>query len=259
MDYLDFVYSGKVNVARIYNVCQGFYRAEQGELSLQTYFMNFKKTYEELNAVMPFSTDVKVQQTQREQMAIMSFLAGLGSQFESAKSQILSSTELTTLVEVFSRVLRTDNHKGEVSSTPQVHNALIGHSRGASNSRSYGRGNHRGGGRGSNPGRWNNRNQETSWGHRETGGLSAFTVMSRDILKDRARSYSHDHLLMWVLLLRIEPSLYLLLSMIDSASIKTHSCTHLLLSPLPLSQVIHASFRHSLPLDGYLTPVPQIT
>ncbi|CAI9756602.1 unnamed protein product [Fraxinus pennsylvanica] len=37
---------------------------------------------------------MKVQQAQREQMAVMSFLAGLNSQFKTAKSQILSSADL---------------------------------------------------------------------------------------------------------------------------------------------------------------------
>jgi hypothetical protein len=46
--------------------------------------MDFKRTYEELNMLLPFSPDVKVQQ--REKMVVMSFLAGLPSEFETAKS-----------------------------------------------------------------------------------------------------------------------------------------------------------------------------
>ena len=37
---------------------------------------------------MPFSPDVKVQQSQREQMAVMRFLAALPSEYDSAKAQI---------------------------------------------------------------------------------------------------------------------------------------------------------------------------
>ena len=33
--------------------------------------MNYKKTYEELNMLLPFSLDIKVQQAQREQMAVI--------------------------------------------------------------------------------------------------------------------------------------------------------------------------------------------
>lgn len=42
-------------------------------------------------------------------MVVMSFLAGLPSEFETAKSQILSTPEISLLEEVFSRVLDTEN------------------------------------------------------------------------------------------------------------------------------------------------------
>lgn len=50
MDYLEYLYSGKGNVSRTYEVCKAFYRPEKEAKSLTTYFMEFKKTYEELNA-----------------------------------------------------------------------------------------------------------------------------------------------------------------------------------------------------------------
>lgn len=59
--------------------------------------MAFKKTYEDLNMFLPFSPNAKVQQIQREKMAIMSFLAGLPAEFESTKSQILFSLEISSL------------------------------------------------------------------------------------------------------------------------------------------------------------------
>lgn len=45
--------------------------------------MNYKKTYEEINMLLPFSPDVKVQQAQQEQMAVMGFLVGLPVEYES--------------------------------------------------------------------------------------------------------------------------------------------------------------------------------
>ena len=42
-------------------------------------------------------------------MAIMSFLAGLSSDYETAKSQILVGLEISSLQDVFSRVLRTES------------------------------------------------------------------------------------------------------------------------------------------------------
>ena len=107
MDYLDFLYSRKGNISRIYEVCKSFYRAEKQDKTLTAYFMDFKKTYEELNVLLPFSPDVKAQQVQREKIVIMSFLASLPIEFEIAKSQILSSSEISSLQDVFTRVLHT--------------------------------------------------------------------------------------------------------------------------------------------------------
>lgn len=96
-------------MSRIYEVCKAFYRPEKEAKTVTTYFLEFKKIYEELNMLLPVSTDIKVQQAQREQMAIMSFLAGLPSEFETAKSQILSNSVITSLKDVFSWVLCTES------------------------------------------------------------------------------------------------------------------------------------------------------
>ncbi len=66
--------------------------------------MEFKRIYEELNVLLPFSSDIKVQQAQREQMAVMSFLTGLPSKYETVKSQILSSSEISSLHDTFKHV-----------------------------------------------------------------------------------------------------------------------------------------------------------
>lgn len=52
-----------------------------------------------------FSEDNTVQLIQREKMVVMSFLAGLPSEFEAAKTQILSNSKISSLDEVFSNVL----------------------------------------------------------------------------------------------------------------------------------------------------------
>ena len=77
MDFLKFLYSVKGNVSRIFEVCKTFHRLEKQDNSLTAHFMEFKKTHEELNMLLPFIVDIIVQQTQREQMAVMSFLASL--------------------------------------------------------------------------------------------------------------------------------------------------------------------------------------
>ena len=85
------MYSGKGNISRIFDVCRAFYRFEKQDRSLTEFVMNYKKTYEELNVLLPFSPDVKVQQDQMEKMVVMGFLAAIPSEYDCVKTQILSS------------------------------------------------------------------------------------------------------------------------------------------------------------------------
>ena len=70
--------------------------------------------------LLPFSADIKVQQTQRERMAVMGFLSSLSSEFDTTKSQILSSFEISSLQETFNRLLRT-----KIFPSIQMSNALV--------------------------------------------------------------------------------------------------------------------------------------
>lgn len=85
--------------------------------------MSFRCSYEEPNALLPFGTDIKVQETQSEQLTIMSFLAGLDPHFEGAKSHILFNREITSLKQVVVRVLRTDI---DFHASPLQPTALVG-------------------------------------------------------------------------------------------------------------------------------------
>lgn len=109
MEYLNLLYYGKGNVSYIYEACQAFYRAEKHDMSLTIYLMDLKRTYEELNMLLPFTPDVKIKQNQRKNMVVISFFVSLPSKFETTKSQILFSFEITSLQDVFSRVLCTEN------------------------------------------------------------------------------------------------------------------------------------------------------
>ena len=44
MDYLEFVYSGKGNISRIFDVCQAFYHSKKQDQSLKEFFIDYKKT-----------------------------------------------------------------------------------------------------------------------------------------------------------------------------------------------------------------------
>ena len=77
LEYLDFLYLGKEQVHRMFEVCMQFFCAEQKAESVTSYFMRLKKITVELGLLLPFSSDVKCQQAQREKMTVMIFLNGL--------------------------------------------------------------------------------------------------------------------------------------------------------------------------------------
>ncbi|KAJ9542741.1 LOW QUALITY PROTEIN: hypothetical protein OSB04_029247 [Centaurea solstitialis] len=123
IDYLDFLYSGQSNISRIYSVCKAFHRGEQHDRSLTTYTMEFKKVYEEMNSLLPLSTDVKAMQSQREQIAVISFLSGLRPEFDSIRSQFLNESAIPSLQETFARVLRHEDFQSV--QPPDNHSALV--------------------------------------------------------------------------------------------------------------------------------------
>ena len=77
-------------------------------MSLMEFFIDYKKTYEELDVLLPFCADVKVQQDQWEKMLVMGFLAALPSEYDSVKVQILSIPEISSFQKTLSRMLRTE-------------------------------------------------------------------------------------------------------------------------------------------------------
>ena len=52
MEYLEFVYSSKGNISHIFDVCRAFYHTKKQDRSLRELFMDYKKTYEELNTLL---------------------------------------------------------------------------------------------------------------------------------------------------------------------------------------------------------------
>lgn len=63
IEYLEILYFGKWNISQIYKLYQSFYLIDKGDKSLTTHFMEFKKTNEKLNILLPFNSDNKKQQT----------------------------------------------------------------------------------------------------------------------------------------------------------------------------------------------------
>lgn len=111
-------YSGQNNMARIFEVSQEFFRISRDGRPFTQFFAHFKKLYEKYNSLLPISSEVGKMKTQREQLAVMGFLGSLVPEFESVRSQLLSSTELPSLTDTFARVLRVSRETSTVGIDP---------------------------------------------------------------------------------------------------------------------------------------------
>ena len=86
--------------------------------------MEDKKTYEELNILLPFSLDVNVQQVQWEKMAMIGFLTALPFEYDYVKAYTLSNPEISTFQEKFNRILHTKISSPTLPSA-QMRSALV--------------------------------------------------------------------------------------------------------------------------------------
>ena len=103
-DYLKFLYAS--NDTRMYDVLANFFQLQQGDKDFTEYYGEVKRCLEEMNDVMPLSTDLREIQKQRDRLAVVKLLHGLKPELESLKSQILGSSTLPSLADVYSRISR---------------------------------------------------------------------------------------------------------------------------------------------------------
>ena len=83
------------------------------------------KRHEELNVLLPFSPNVKVQQDQGEKIAVMGFLVAFPFEYDFVRAHILSSLEVSFFQETFSQIPGTKISSYAHSST-QMSSALVG-------------------------------------------------------------------------------------------------------------------------------------
>ena len=117
LELLEFIYSGEKQVHRMCEVCMQFFRAEQK--SIPVTLCALRGLLLSLLCYYP-----KVQQTQREKMAVMIFLNELLPEFEMTKAQILSDSKIPLLDDAFICVLCIKSSLTSVS-IPQSSSALI--------------------------------------------------------------------------------------------------------------------------------------
>ena len=70
----------------MYDLSVEYFQFQQGTQSVTDYFATFNSLYEEMNTILPMTIDLKEMQKQREQMAVMKFLAGLRPELEPVRS-----------------------------------------------------------------------------------------------------------------------------------------------------------------------------
>ncbi|XP_038703880.1 uncharacterized protein LOC120000076 [Tripterygium wilfordii] len=83
-----------------------------------------------MRTLYPITADVKKMQAQQEEVVVQCFLAGLESQYEIARTQLLTDSELPSLAEAFSRLRKvckdSDKDTSGVSTVSGGTSALLG-------------------------------------------------------------------------------------------------------------------------------------
>lgn len=133
------------NVDHIFELCDEIFRSEQQGRSLKDYYSFVKGRWEELGLYQPYPKDIETWIHQREQLKVVSFLAGLDASYISFRNQFLSGADLPSLSVTFSCLSRipVEDTTGVLDSTALT--TTIRSS--SSSSRGRGRGRGRGGGR----------------------------------------------------------------------------------------------------------------
>ncbi|RVX15733.1 hypothetical protein CK203_005488 [Vitis vinifera] len=94
------------DIQRLYKVASAIVHISQQDLDLSTYIGQIASLKEEFLTVMPLTPDVGVQQTQLDKFFIVLTLIGLHPDLEPVRDQILGSSSVPSLDDVFARLLR---------------------------------------------------------------------------------------------------------------------------------------------------------
>ncbi|KAD5962055.1 hypothetical protein E3N88_13528 [Mikania micrantha] len=91
-DHLSSSFSAKESLSHAYSVVQAYSRVEQGDLTFTNYFTHFSKLQDELRALFPPTTDLKIQEERNTKMDVMMFIARLSPKYASARPLLLSNS-----------------------------------------------------------------------------------------------------------------------------------------------------------------------
>ncbi|RVW74353.1 Secretory carrier-associated membrane protein 4 [Vitis vinifera] len=94
------------DIQRLYKVVSAIVHISQQDLDLSTYIGQIASLKEEFLTVMPLTPDVGAQQTQLDKFFMVLTLIGLRPDLEPIRDQILGSSSVPSLDDVFARLLR---------------------------------------------------------------------------------------------------------------------------------------------------------
>ncbi|RVX02515.1 Retrovirus-related Pol polyprotein from transposon RE2 [Vitis vinifera] len=94
------------DIQRLYKVASAIVHLSQQDLDLSTYIGQIASLKEQFLTVMPLTPDVGAQQTQLDKFFMILTLIGLHSDLEPIRDQILGSSSVPSLDDVFARLLR---------------------------------------------------------------------------------------------------------------------------------------------------------
>lgn len=94
------------DIQRLYKVASAIVHLSQQDLDLSTYIGQIASLKEEFLTVMPLTPDVGAQQTQLDKFFMVLTLIGLRPDLEPVRDQILGSSSVPSLDDVFARLLR---------------------------------------------------------------------------------------------------------------------------------------------------------
>ncbi|RVW78995.1 Retrovirus-related Pol polyprotein from transposon RE1 [Vitis vinifera] len=115
------------DIQRLYKVASAIVHISQQDLDLSTYIDQIASLKEEFLTVMPLTPDVGAQQTQLDKFFMALTLIGLRPDLEPVRDQILGSSSVPSLDDVFARLLRISSTQTLPSDSISDSSVLVSH------------------------------------------------------------------------------------------------------------------------------------
>ncbi|RVW12998.1 Retrovirus-related Pol polyprotein from transposon RE2 [Vitis vinifera] len=115
------------DIQRLYKVASAIVHLSQQDLDLSTYIGQIASLKEQFLTVMPLTPDVGAQQTQLDKFFMVLTLIGLRPDLQPIRDQILGSSSVPSLDDVFARLLRLSSTQTLPSASASDSSVLVSH------------------------------------------------------------------------------------------------------------------------------------